>query len=169
MPTEIKNDRTPKKDTLKGGKELTKKQTKSCSICKQSGNTKPMCPLKYIDKTRIHGSINMQTQTQIREPKTQKIAINKKSIEVKSYSNDIRICQAKSERPPCAPSRSCGIVQGHLRTHRRSRHMGTRWRIRVFWLRDGCRERGKRAFGKREKSSGHREKSSEERKTEFCN
>ncbi|KAJ8448930.1 hypothetical protein Cgig2_030786 [Carnegiea gigantea] len=87
MPTEIKNDRTPKKDTLKGGKELTKEQTKSCLVCKQSGHTKPMCPLK--------------------EPKIQKIAINKKSIEAKSYSDDIRICQAKSERPPCAPTSRC--------------------------------------------------------------
>ena len=46
MPTQIKNKRTSRKIRLKGGKEQAKKQTKSCSICKQAGHTKPTCPLK---------------------------------------------------------------------------------------------------------------------------
>ncbi|KAJ8440162.1 hypothetical protein Cgig2_003487 [Carnegiea gigantea] len=106
-PPKSKTKGRPRKAHLKGGKELAQKQTKSCSICKQPRHTKPRCPLKenldqeisnpinpnnkrsqnqqanitnsfkYIDKTRIHGSIKMRTQTLIREPKTQKIAINK--------------------------------------------------------------------------------------------
>jgi len=35
-----------RKVCLKGGKELAQKQTKSCSICRQTSHTKPRCPLK---------------------------------------------------------------------------------------------------------------------------
>jgi len=51
----------------------------------------------------------MQTQTQIREPKTQKIAINKKSIEAKSYFDDVHIYQAKSEKTTLCSSFSMSI------------------------------------------------------------
>lgn len=45
-PPKSKTKGRPRKIRLKGGKEQAKKQTKSCSICKQSGHTKPTCPLK---------------------------------------------------------------------------------------------------------------------------
>lgn len=39
----------PKKKRDRGGKEPGMKQTKCCSICKQTGYTKPTCPYKeYI-------------------------------------------------------------------------------------------------------------------------
>ncbi|KAK8691041.1 hypothetical protein V6N13_074562 [Hibiscus sabdariffa] len=43
-PPQSKKKGRPKKKRDKGGKELGKKLTKSCSICKQSGHTKPTCP-----------------------------------------------------------------------------------------------------------------------------
>ncbi|KAK8527753.1 hypothetical protein V6N12_054952 [Hibiscus sabdariffa] len=43
-PPQSKKKGRPKKKRDKGGKELGKKLTKSCSICKESGHTKPTCP-----------------------------------------------------------------------------------------------------------------------------
>ncbi|KAK8614930.1 hypothetical protein V6N13_068717 [Hibiscus sabdariffa] len=43
-PPQSKKKGRPKKKRDKSGKELRKKLTKSCSICKQSGHTKPTCP-----------------------------------------------------------------------------------------------------------------------------
>uniref|UniRef100_A0A803N035 Protein FAR1-RELATED SEQUENCE n=1 Tax=Chenopodium quinoa TaxID=63459 RepID=A0A803N035_CHEQI len=45
-PPQSKTKGRPKKKREKGGKEVAKKKTKSCSICKQPGHTKPTCPYK---------------------------------------------------------------------------------------------------------------------------
>lgn len=45
-PSQSKTKGRPKKKREKGGKKIAKKQTKSCSICKQPGHTKPTCPFK---------------------------------------------------------------------------------------------------------------------------
>lgn len=45
-PPQSKTKGRPKKKREKGGKEIAKKQTKSCSICNQPGHTKPNCPFK---------------------------------------------------------------------------------------------------------------------------
>ncbi|KAL2892618.1 Transmembrane anterior posterior transformation protein 1 [Bienertia sinuspersici] len=45
-PPQSKTKGRPKKKREKGGKEVAKKQTKSCSICRQPGHTKPTCPYK---------------------------------------------------------------------------------------------------------------------------
>ncbi|KAJ8428418.1 hypothetical protein Cgig2_010401 [Carnegiea gigantea] len=42
----MKHKRTHKKGTLERWKGIDQKKTKSCSICKQHGHIKPMCPLK---------------------------------------------------------------------------------------------------------------------------
>ncbi|KAJ8424432.1 hypothetical protein Cgig2_002744 [Carnegiea gigantea] len=45
-PSKQKMKGRPRKVHLKDGKESAKKQTSSCSICKQLGCIKPRCPLK---------------------------------------------------------------------------------------------------------------------------
>lgn len=43
-PPQSKTKGRPKKKREKSGKELAKKHTKTCSICKKPGHTKPTCP-----------------------------------------------------------------------------------------------------------------------------
>ncbi|KAL2920666.1 Protein FAR1-RELATED SEQUENCE 11 [Bienertia sinuspersici] len=45
-PPQSKTKGRPKNKREKGGKEVARKQTKSCSICSQPGHTKPTCPHK---------------------------------------------------------------------------------------------------------------------------
>ncbi|KAK8488740.1 hypothetical protein V6N11_068333 [Hibiscus sabdariffa] len=71
-PLQSKKKGRPRKKRDKGGKELGKKLTKSCSICKQSGHTKPTCP----SNENIVAVNNMDAGTSFISQKRKKIAVD---------------------------------------------------------------------------------------------
>ncbi|XP_071718491.1 protein FAR1-RELATED SEQUENCE 11-like [Rutidosis leptorrhynchoides] len=57
-PPKSKTKGRPRKRRLKGGKELATKATKRCSICKESGHTKPTCKIyQNVDVLRFESMI----------------------------------------------------------------------------------------------------------------
>ncbi|KAJ8427726.1 hypothetical protein Cgig2_010244 [Carnegiea gigantea] len=121
-PPKSKTKGHPRKIRLKGGKEQAKKQIKSCSICKQSSHTKPTCPLKvtldqgvfnaFEKRQKVSAKNSNPINTVHNRSRNQQTNITNSFkciektqiyVEAKSYSNDIRICQAKSKKTtPCS-------------------------------------------------------------------